>query len=154
MHEILVQDPTGTSLIRSRPLLPLQLVCTPQNKRRSPSPSNLRHYLSFCLTLSNTIRSRKMQQRSIWSRSTHPPPTHISALDCIYNWGSSPLPMLSRKNHHSFVPQSPESFPIRKGNVLETLPLQFLQPSKLFNSIIKNSIPSFQQHKGNFIVLL
>lgn len=112
--------------------------------------------LSFYSTSFNTIRSRKMQQRSIWSDlPTSLLPTALKVLGCvlhcIYNWGSSPLPLLPQKSYHSFTCLSPSAiFPIRESNVLETLPLQFLQPPKLFNSLIKNSIPSFQQHKGNW----
>lgn len=116
VHEILVQDPTGTSLVRSRPLLPLQLPCISKNRKPSPSPSNLRHYLGFCLTLFNTIRSRKMQQRSIWSDSTRLPPAHTTesvglCLGLQLQLRLEPVPMSSQKNHHSFVPQSPWKLP-------------------------------------------
>lgn len=115
VHEILVQDPTGTNLVRSRPLLPLQLACIPQNRKPSPSPSNLRHYLGFSLTFFNTIRSRKMQQRSIWSdlpTSLLPTPRSVGlCLGLHLQLRLQPLPMLPQKNHQSFVPQSPCKLP-------------------------------------------
>lgn len=139
VQKILAQDPTATSLVRSRPLLPLQLACIPQNRKQSPSPSNLRHYLSFCLTSFNPIRSRKMQQRRIWSDlSTSLLPTFQKvlgcALDCIYNWGSSPLPCYPKRTTTVLCLSPPASFPIRQyiGNTATSIPAasQTIQFSK------------------------
>lgn len=98
---------------------------------------------NFHVTSFNSIKSKIMQQRRIWSHlPTYLIPTAQEdpgcALDCTYNF--------RLKAPSSFIPTEPPQFRLPQSLCSlphqEKLLLGFLQPSKLCNSLI-NSIPLF-----------
>lgn len=97
--------------------------------------------LSFYLTSFKIIRSRKMQQRSIWSDL----PTFLlpraqkvlgCALDCICNWGSSPFLCYPKRTTTVLCASVPYNLPHQEkqciGNTTTSIPAAF--PNIQFSS--------------------
>lgn len=125
---MLAQDPTGTSLVRS--FSHYSWLANPKIESKvHPPPIQNIIFVQPHSTPSDLRKCSKEASGQIYPPPSCPHHTKCWAVLWIYNWGSSPLPTLSPKNHHRSVPQCPCKLPHQQrqcaGNTTTSIPAAF-----------------------------